>query len=198
MSQKPLIYVSRITNLSDARYCAGMGADMLGFSVDPSNPDYVNPIAYQEMVGWIVGPKRVIEITLSQPVELEKIIDQYKPELLHVTYSDIKSYASDLPAVLEISFKDWLAHGDKLHLHGINIEYVLLTEFPEGVTQEEIVKGPYPVLLAIDKDTSDVTYMLDKTGGSGFALQGTREDAPGLKDYDHLSRILEELDEDES
>ncbi|MEJ0054389.1 MAG: hypothetical protein WDN75_01285 [Bacteroidota bacterium] len=197
MLQKPLIYVNRITNLSDARYCAGMGVDMLGFSVDPGNPDYVSPASYQEMIGWVAGPKRVIEISLTTPVDLDKIIGQYKPELLHVTYPDTKNYTPDLPAIIEITFRDWEAHGDKLHLLGINIEYIMLTEFPDGITQEDVVKGPYPVLLLLDKDASDVVHLLDKTSAGGLALQGTREDAPGLKDYDHLSRILEELDEEE-
>ena len=31
---KTLIKVSNINNLSDARYCAGMGVEMLGFSMD--------------------------------------------------------------------------------------------------------------------------------------------------------------------
>ena len=70
MQPSPIVYVSRITNLSDARYCAGMGAELLGYVIDPSHPDYVSPENYQQMVGWISGPARVLEIVSSESIDM--------------------------------------------------------------------------------------------------------------------------------
>ena len=45
------VMVRGINNLSDARYCAGMGADCLTFRLDPSWADHLTPEAVQELGG---------------------------------------------------------------------------------------------------------------------------------------------------
>ena len=42
MSLQTFVKVGEITNLSDARYCAGMGVDLLGFNVVENTPGYVD------------------------------------------------------------------------------------------------------------------------------------------------------------
>lgn len=186
MQTRPLVYVSRITNLSDARYCAGMGADLLGFVLDPSDPDYVSPESYHQLIGWISGPARVAELG-NAAVRPEEFRTQYAPEYLHVTSSRL----SDLPVgafqlIVELSL-DELAHLPSRP----DIAHVLLTD---------LAKNPAPalpaglsVLAAGYPDAGPVVAYLARAGASGIALQGSRESAPGLKDYDHLSRVLEEL-----
>ncbi len=36
MSLNTFVYIRDVDNLSDARYCAGMGVDMIGFRLDRS------------------------------------------------------------------------------------------------------------------------------------------------------------------
>ncbi len=55
----PKVKVSGITRLEDARLCAGMGADHLGFDQDPASPRYVAPAVAREIVGWVEGPAPV-------------------------------------------------------------------------------------------------------------------------------------------
>jgi phosphoribosylanthranilate isomerase len=43
MALKCFVKVGNVTNLSDARYCAGMGVDLLGFPVDAAQPGPVAP-----------------------------------------------------------------------------------------------------------------------------------------------------------
>ena len=107
MLQKPLIYVSRITNLSDARYCAGMGVDMIGFVIDPNDADYVSPSLFQEIMGWISGPKKVIQIPEISHLDFEKIVNDYMPDILSVSATTIMH--ADLPAlplILELAISD--------------------------------------------------------------------------------------------
>jgi phosphoribosylanthranilate isomerase len=197
MLQKPLVYVSRITNLSDARYCAGMGVDILGFSINPAHEDYVSPMSYQEMVGWISGPRRAVEIPAGSKLNWEQVIDEYKPDLIHITYSITENVSlPDLPVVLELTFKELLAHGERLNRLDLNLELVIITELPDTATKKEMTIDPHPVLLYLEKDIPSLEDLLGKTGAAGFALRGTREHSPGLKDYDHLSKILEALDKE--
>ncbi len=189
--EKPVIYVNLITNLSDARYCAGMGVDMLGFVVNPDHVDYVSPSSYREMIGWISGPKRVAEITSMVNINLEEVVSNYKPDLLHISSTFIGQHNfQKLSLMVEVAFENWLS----FQAIPLVIDYLLITHLPAAAPQHlNSQKGDCPVILSLDKEAEAVIEMLQQYGADGFALQGSRELAPGLKDYDHLSRILEEL-----
>ncbi len=191
--KKPVIYVNRITNLSDARYCAGMGVDMLGFVVNPDHVDYVSPSSYREMIGWIAGPKRVAEITSMENIHLEEVVSNYKPDLLHIssTFIGLHNFQK-LSLIVEVAFENW----SSFHaIPAIFIDYLLITHLPAAAPQKlNSQKGDCPILLSLDKEADAVIEILQRYGASGFTLQGSHELAPGLKDYDHLSRILEELE----
>ena len=191
--EKPVIYINRITNLSDTRYCAGMGVDMLGFVVNPDHADYVSPSSYREMIGWISGPKRVAEITSMENIKLEEVVSNYKPDLLHISSAFIGLHNfQKLSLIVEVAFENWPS------FHAIPataIDYLLITHLPAVAIQNiNSQKGEGPVLLSLDKEAKAVIEILKRFGADGFALQGSRELVPGLKDYDHLSRILEELE----
>lgn len=187
-----MIYVSRITNLSDARYCAGMGVDMLGFVVDPGHSDYVSPSSYLEMIGWIAGPKHVAEITAIENINLDEIMSNYKPDLLHISSTFIgRQEFQNLRMVVEVTFENWPTIQAS---PSINIDCLLISHLPDDVRQKPpTLKADYPILLSLDMESGPVTEILRRYGAGGVALQGSRELTPGLKDYDHLSRILEEL-----
>jgi phosphoribosylanthranilate isomerase len=50
MALKTKVKAGNITNLSDARYCAGMGVDWLGFPADVVNPD-----TFKEITNWVTS-----------------------------------------------------------------------------------------------------------------------------------------------
>ena len=190
MQQRPLVYVNRITNLSDARYCAGMGADLLGFVVDPADPDYVSPESYQQMVGWISGPERVVELGAA-PFREEIIREQYAPQYLHLSASRLSDCPiTALKLIVEVSY-DALGEMASTILGRSDVAYVLIASLKHRLTADQL-RG-WPVLVAMDPACGATQDHLDRTGAAGIVLQGSREAAPGLKDYDHLAQVLEEL-----
>lgn len=190
MQQRPLVYVSRITNLSDARYCAGMGADLLGFVVDPADPDYVSPESYQQMVGWISGPERVVELGAA-PFREEIIREQYAPQYLHLSASLLSDCPiTALKLIVEVSY-DALGKMASIILGRPDIAFVLVTGLSHRLPAEQLQGRP--VLVGMDPSGGASRDHLDRTGAAGIVLQGSRETAPGLKDYDHLAQVLEEL-----
>ena len=62
MALKTIVKVGSITNLSDARYCAGMGVEMLGFAFDPSHGYYLQAIQFNEIIKWVSGVTIVGEL----------------------------------------------------------------------------------------------------------------------------------------
>jgi phosphoribosylanthranilate isomerase len=190
MTRKPIIYVSRISNLSDARYCAGMGVDMVGFVVDPSNADYVSPARYQEMVGWIAGPARVLEI--ADGVNIKEIIETYRPELIHTSLALAeKNVFGGAPLIVEVEHTQYSNAMPQLYSL-VNVKYVIVTGYNEGAAIT--LPAGFDVLIETKSSIHPAAKVLEQSGAAGLALQGTTETTPGLKDYDHLSKILEELD----
>ena len=57
--------------------------------IDPNSPDYVSPEQYQAMIGWVAGPKRAIEIGTSDMMNLDRVVEQYAPDLLHISLSSL-------------------------------------------------------------------------------------------------------------
>ena len=42
MALKTSVIINEVINLSDARYCAGMGVDYIGFRIDENHDKYVD------------------------------------------------------------------------------------------------------------------------------------------------------------
>ena len=191
MQPSPIVYVSRITNLSDARYCAGMGAELLGYVIDPSHPDYVSPENYQQMVGWISGPARVLEIVSDESIDMAAAQKQYAPDYFHIPSRLLRLYAqSPVPLIVDISIEEFTSMtngGDKSE----NISHWIITGVPQD--SEQFPVANLPVLIQWSDYSIPATRLLEITGASGICLKGSHETAPGLKDYDHLSQVLEEL-----
>ena len=161
MLQKPLIYVSRITNLSDARYCAGMGVDMIGFVIDPIDADYVSPSLYQEIIGWISGPKKVIQIPEVGHVDFEKIINDYKPDILGVSTTTIMhAYLPALPLILELAISDVGSYKALESKMKSSIDYLLISGIQSNLaaTSTLAVEG-HPFLLSLDHDQVQVVEL---------------------------------------
>ncbi|HWA35634.1 MAG TPA: hypothetical protein VG737_15940 [Cyclobacteriaceae bacterium] len=189
MPGKPITYVRRVTNLSDARYCAGMGVDMLGYSIDPDHADYVSPKLYQEMSGWVAGPRRVIELT--RPIDPVALIEQYKPELIHI-HSDHVGHITlpELPLILETDFAVCEQALRNVSMMGLRTEYLLIT----GLNGQAFSNDFHPLLIDLRAGTGSGLALLRQYDADGIAMTGTHEQAPGLKDYDHLAQVLEDID----
>lgn len=194
MQLRTRVKVGNITNLSDARYCAGMGVDLLGFSIG-SNDKQVSLEVFLEIANWVAGPKFVFECTDSVDDELLEKVTQL-PAIHHVqlTYAQLLQYQKGLAnkgAILEIKSSDWLLVQHELKV--LPVTYLLLKDdnFPDWEAIKEINKE-FPVLIHYSSIPNDVD--IDHLPIAGIVLAGSEEDRPGQKDYDHLSTVLESLE----
>lgn len=194
MALKTLVKVGKISNLSDARYCAGMSVDMLGFSVINGRDNYVSPELFKEMRGWFTGPSIVTEIYgIEKHEDLAAIIQTYLPDLIEGTFSDIKKLHSSFASyILSTTFEEVKAHENELGIYRTQIAYLIIPE-STPLEQIEALSKEYKLLLQIDSKNPDDTK-LHNTHLKGIALQGSAEDKPGLKNYDALAAVLEKLE----
>lgn len=183
MPLKTFVKVGNITNLSDARYCAGMGVDMLGFGTIEGQKNYIRPSQFQEIRGWITGPLVVAEVYgLRNSSELSDVLENYKPDYLEMGLAELSLFTTlPLPLVLSVSAND------ALEKYSVQPEYLI---------GKELFNTPWPLLIEI-QSKHEAQFLLNNPDIKGFVLKGTAELKPGLKEFELMTDVLELLEVDD-
>lgn len=183
-----IVKVGKVTNLSDARYCAGMNVDLLGFVTIDNQENYLAPKAFQDIRGWLSGPQVVAEVYgLKSRSELDEIIENYKPDYLELSEQELPFVSNTLPLILRWT-KSIEETSQIPNLYALIVEKTTLQHSGDNTSNIR--------LLVETEKLSDVEEVNHIPSVKGIVLNGTQEESPGLKDYDHLSEILESLEVD--
>lgn len=208
MALKIFVKVSGVSNLSDARYSAGMGVNILGFSFDPADKHFVPSDQYIAITEWISGVDYAAEFNACTPEEIEQqLTDHGQVDLLQVTdYHQLPLLQKlQLPIILKIDIgdlKDIAALADILRDAQPHVKYFLL-ENEHGQNSnawlDDVLRlsDQYPILLGFGIDTENIAVIADQSNLQGIALKGSEEIKPGYKSYDELADILEALEVDD-
>jgi len=203
MALKTIVKVSNITNLSDARYCAGMGVDMLGFFVEEDSEHYVSPQTYAEIIGWLSGVEFVAEFTKANLQEINRILANYP---VHAIQTENEEVLAQLLANKQNYEIETLPIKILFRAKNINTLQEIAPRYNSVVTlfvlaldayEMQIIKPlaeKHTILLENVDSLAEIEKLLNDTNVKGFVLQGGKEIAPGLKDFDNLAEILEGLE----
>lgn len=191
MALKTKVKVGNITNLSDARYCAGMGVDFLGFPV--SGPDGVTLEKFKEINGWVTGPELVIEIDSAD--NAEALIDQFYANYIETDaalLSDLHNLQGK-SLIVRVELSNWKTTASLLFPYKEQIQYLLVRNVLDAPMKalKEAAQN-YSLLLEFD-EKAQLEDLLDLPM-SGIALKGGNELKPGLKEYDQIASVLEKLE----
>lgn len=190
MPLKALVKVSKISNLSDARYCAGMGVNMLGFRTIPGEEHYMPPEMFQDIRGWLSGPKIVAELYgVSSAAQIDFIMLRYAPDYFELTYQEFLSVRKflSLPCLVhfpELAKEPW---DDK--------DSGILFGVADEDTQCQEIRASQPVLVKV-KNVDSLQQKLLEGCFDGFIIEAPQESRPGITSYDELGSMLEALDVD--
>ena len=221
MALKTFVKISAINNLSDARYCAGMGVDMLGFALEPINPDSISPEKYTEIIGWLSGVKFVGEFEQSNLKQINEILENYPINALQIANEAViaeiqhKKEKADLEDFIPIIFKINISENNQKSLnfedlstlfekYKRTVTYFLL-EDPDKITisfsQNELeqlkkLAARFPIILGSGFSKNNVNDLIDNYKISGISLKGGAEIRAGYKDFDDLAEILEIIEID--
>jgi len=203
MALKTVVKVSGITNLSDARYCAGMGVEFLGFSPEPNTPHFTELSKYKEIIGWVSGIKFVGELTKFPPSNLS----EYNFDALQINNITLLPVLKkfEKPIFLEVNLiqkTDIPTFEKTAQKYKNDVTYFLLksTELPIDEVTETLKKlcAEFPIILDFEGITPENTSeILSKIQPKGVGLQGGEEVSPGLRDFEGLADMLEALEEEE-
>lgn len=173
-----LLKFSSITNLSDARYAAGMWADFIGFNFDPTSDNYIEPSQAASISGWISGPATVGEFG-HQP--LSWILDfaqQLKLQVVQIPadYADMGIFDTGLRTIVEVHHTSDTAvikKADLLLCHDQAVYNFLSSHYQQPVIYQS---------RQLNEDAS-------KFGG--LAIKGESETAPGTRNQGDWTEYLE-------
>jgi phosphoribosylanthranilate isomerase len=200
MSLKTLVKVSNITNLSDARYCAGMGVEMIGFIMDTHSADFISSEKMKEIKSWVAGVLVVGETQSTDYEEVKAFIETYEIDILQISEVSLLPQIVDLGKriILKLNFENDYFE-DYLERYSQFVEFFLvdggeLSDFARYTLREYTSK--YPIVLDFGITAHTINELLDEMSLHGIALKGTNELRPGSKDYDELRDILEIIEID--
>lgn len=200
---KTEVLVRNVTNLHDARYCAGMGVAYISMPLAQYREKTLTASQINEIGEWLSGIKIFGKINHTLPENLQdyvlsgfevedsqmlqKLVNLEKPVTLtiNVDQNDIESPA--FKGVLDnlsekITFFNLLCQGA---YESYNIE--LLKE----------LNTDYTIFWGFDFEASSISNFVDQINPQGIVLHGSTEIKTGINEFDHLADILEALDTDE-
>jgi phosphoribosylanthranilate isomerase len=192
------VLIRRVTNLSDARYCAGMGVEMLAFPL--TGPEALTPEAVRELSGWVSGIQLVGEIDAETHTseEINALAEACALDYVLLTGNPTELQSAELnrPIIREIT----LDHLESLPMFG-EVSYAILTGLTEEAFKDEhlstrLIEAPVPVLLKVPNPTAAaVLAALEWLPTlAGLALDGGPEIRPGVRDFGPMGEALEALE----
>ncbi len=207
MALETFVKVGKVNNLSDARYCAGMGVDVIGFNLVPGTENYVAPEKYTEITEWLAGVDFAGEFEGVTAEVIMEQLKQYDVQYIQINNPELIPALSiqAVPVILKVDMdlnKDMEQIKSTIEQFHSGVEYFLFENeqdsFDEAIQAQllELAKA-YPVLLGYGVTTSNVTDLVHQSEIRGIALLGEEEIRAGYKDFDKLAEILELLEVDE-
>ncbi|WP_373522627.1 phosphoribosylanthranilate isomerase [Aquiflexum sp.] len=208
MALKTFVKISAVNNLSDARYCAGMQVNMIGFCLEESDKNFVSPDKFKEITGWLSGVDYVAEWSHTHPERMLTLLKDY-PEIkyievgeeIHLKMLVNTSYGIILHQKVENinDIEDLIKKSSAVYNY--NVTLLLQSETLElnGEVLKKIkeLSSKCQVLLGFGIEADSVFELVESTGIKGISIQGGDEIKPGLKDFDEMADILESLELEE-
>lgn len=197
MALKTFVKISNVSNLSDARYCAGMMADVISFQLDPSHPDFVSPEVFKDITNWIAGVQLCGNFGNMSLEDIQELMGQYDLDMVEISNPDL------VEPIKAMGKPVFLSH-DIQNQNDLND----LDNWPDADFHQIYCDVP-ALQLQVDEWMSNQSGQLIKAYGLeswltglpqklpfGVAIEGSPEERPGFKDYGLVMDLLEVLEED--
>ena len=180
------IVAKGITNLTDARYFAAVGASWMGFDLTPGSR-----VSLQEVIAiaeWVEGPRIFVDVRGLDENQITRIVVELEPHglLLDETANSIANFAGK-----QINVESDL-NNIRSRQGGI-IAFEVSND--ELRTLVDITPETNELWITTDLGSVDIAQLKKLPDNCALVLSGGDELAIGVKDFDDLDRIIEELTE---
>ncbi|HEX8660136.1 MAG TPA: hypothetical protein VF690_21510 [Hymenobacter sp.] len=191
----PLL-IRGINNLSDARYCAGMGADKLTFVLDPALPGHLDTKTVKELAGWVAGVELIGEFGQLSAPEINAIAAECALDAVLLRHPRPAEELAEIapPVYVELAAESRSAD----HLFPVSVVGLVL-ELPEttGPTTLALVRdlaSRGALWLGPGLHPSRARDLVTQFSLAGLVFPSGDEVKPGLRDFDQLEAVFEALE----
>jgi phosphoribosylanthranilate isomerase len=189
---KKKILVKNISNLSEARYCAGMMVDMIAFNFDQNETDYIEATKFTEITNWLSGVKILGTGINLNSLEISKLIENNKLDGFVFDQNQIDTMLEVDCDIKVLEFLNSKATDFNLEKLKANCNlFIVLDENP--ILIDFLKEKNVETLLGYDKNLRSSSIL----NVAGYAFLGSKESRPGFSNYNLLIDNLEFLEETE-
>ncbi len=203
MALKTFVKISTVSNLSDARYCAGMGVDQLGFNLNPDDADAITPEKCLEISNWVAGVQRVGEFGAMAVADIALIQQQLPLDLMEISVIDhvekVHAFGKPVSVRIAISHPAELTQlkGHLSYLDELVEQVVITTHQPDLYAPIAETVAYYHGSIRLIRGFDNSAENSSQLGNfSGIELRGSQEEKPGFKEYGEVMDLLEALEVD--
>ena len=206
MGLATFVKVSGISNLSDARYCAGMGVNVLGFALEQEHPYYTDPEKYTAITEWLAGVEFAAEFDTYSPEAIEKVLRTYsRIDYLQTSQTQHVAALASLqkPLIVKLDAsqyrEDVVALADIMRDCRDQATYFLIENSAASPRTDLLndllhLSKQYPILLGFGLNPDNVSSLIREYPVAGLALRGGEEVRPGYRNFDELANVLEAIE----
>lgn len=213
MSNSLLISAGSIANLTDARYFAAREVHFLGFCLDNSNENYVQSAVVKAMKEWIEGPKIVGEFGLQSTEEILATIENIGLDIVQLSmFSEVdkKILREKAIVIQEYVFEKTTRAGvfaQQIEQLATDCDYLHLDFTKNDISWNDLLRNPeisieiiqrtcqkYKVFLSLPFLPKQLKAIVDVVQPAGIAVKGGEEEQVGVKSFDDLDDIFDEIE----
>ena len=199
------VLVRGINNLSDARYCAGMGAQGLIFTLDATLPGAVEAATARELAGWVAGVDIIGEFGHVAGPEINRLVEECGLTGVLLRFEAQRPawpqglavpVLVEVPATLLTDPGQFAAAVAELTA-ALPAGFSFFTTTPllaEYATWQAIARQT-SLWLAGPAAPTEAADLAQHVQPAGLVLEGGDELKPGLRDFTELEAVFEALEE---
>ncbi len=207
------IKASAITNLTDARYFAAWEVEWLSFNLAEGTEDYIEPGTMKAIREWVDGVEIVGEFSTHHQAEIQEWA-----KLLGLTWLQVGAHLglgeleqlANYQLIQEIIITADTSVAEvkaQLERHQNAVQYFQLNFEQHGIAWENLSDSStftasdlqhicenYAIILSIAFQPENLMAMAEALPYAALNLQGGEEEKVGVKSFDDLDAILEQLE----
>ncbi|MGB0649668.1 MAG: phosphoribosylanthranilate isomerase [Rhodothermales bacterium] len=200
------IKICGITNLADARYASGAGADMLGFIQHEASPRFIDPGLARDIIAWIHGAESV-GVFVDRPAdEVNNIVAGTGFDWIQLHGSETPAYCSQIDGRVIKAVRIFPGTSASeidvtLSAYSDVVDAFLVdtgsSAAPGGTGETfdwsvlEDVDFPKPWLLAGGLNPGNILRALERLDPWGVDVASGVEERPGQKDFGAIDRFVQ-------
>ncbi len=194
MALKLSVKIGDVTNLSDARYAAGMGVDYIGFNINEDSKHYLQADSFKEILNWVSGVGIIGEVGNNNlPQGYEQFLPETgNPDLLAKCSEGVLRIACENKSLQEI--QDSLQQAPQALFYLLELTQAQLEKYTRQLAE---LCSQYAIYLSLPFTETLLQIVVETIQPKGIEIKGSLEEQPGLKDYDGIADVLEWLEMDD-